>query len=321
MTVGNGWAMEPKPGPWFQSEHSDIRARVILDSINPDGDRVTTVEAIFNRYLLAELNTHRMLSRNSASSRAIPVRKVLSQVLRRPAVPISWGANQAGMQARSDLVGWRRWLAKRLFLWARLPILVVVWLLSKVGLHKQVANRLLEPWVWHTAVITATEWDNVWKLRLHPDAQPEFQELARCMKAAMDASVPVQMRWGSWHQPYLTPEDYGAVAAWASDHDTEEFQMLLPPLSYVSSARCAAVSYVRQGEARDAAKDIALATRLQNSGHWSPFEHVAMAEPGRSGNFIGWKQFRKFFPGESGAISREKCLCGGSSCYACPRCG
>lgn len=298
-----------------------IRARVIADSINPDGDRLTTVETVFNRWILAELNTHRMLSRNSASSRAIPVRKVLSQVWRDPAVPVSWGANQAGMQARSDLSGWRLWLSKRLFLFARIPALVIVWLLSKVGLHKQVANRILEPWVWHTAVISATEWENFFKLRLHPDAQPEFQELARCIKKAMDESTPKKIGWigaklryyDMWHTPYIVPDDVTESMTLGRDEESDVF----PDVIFMSVSRCAAVSYVRQNE-RDVRKDIKLSIRLRESGHWSPFEHVACAEPGWHGNFKGWKQLRKFYPGESGAKNRGSCVCIDSLYTDCP---
>lgn len=274
-----------------------IRAKVIADSINPRGKRLITVEATFNRYLLAELNTHRDLSRNSASSRAIPVGRVIHQVWADPAVPVSWGANQAGMQARRELAGWRRWMARRLFLLARIPAIVIAWVLTKVGLHKQVANRILEPWVWHTVIITATEWDNFFKLRLHPDAQPEFQELARCIKAAMDASTPRKLEWGAWHMPYTDELDDIERRLVSFDHDAS-----IPIRAWISCARCARVSYVRQNEKRDPAADIGMTVKLRDSGHWSPFEHVAIAtEDEHESNFHGgWKQLRKFYSGESG---------------------
>lgn len=273
-----------------------ISARVIADSINPAGDRLTTIEATFNRYVLSELNTHRMLSRNSASSRAIPVKRIMRQVWSDPALPVSWGANQAGMQARSELSGWRRRIAMRLFLLARVPALVAAFLLTRIGLHKQVVNRILEPWVWHTAIVSATEWENFFRLRLHPDAQPEFQELAHCIRVAMDDSIPQDLEWGMWHQPYLQPEDWAAVASMTGDGSFDA----LPATVFMSAARCASVSYVRQGERRDPQKDIDLGARLQASGHWSPFEHVAVAAPGSFGNFVGFRQLRKFYPGESG---------------------
>jgi hypothetical protein len=274
----------------------DIRAKVIADSINPDGVRLTTVEAVFNRYILAELNTHRMLSKNSASSRAIPASRIIKQVYRDPATPVHWGSNQPGMQARSELSGWRRALARRLFLWARLPAIAVAWLLARVGLHKQVTNRILEPWVWHTVVISGTEWSNFFRLRLHPDAQPEFRELARCIKGAMDASSPQHLEWGMWHLPYVQNDDWRAF--WTLEWD--ERSDVVPDVAFMSVARCAAVSYVRQGEDRDPRKDIQLSIRLRNSGHWSPFEHVAVTERGQFGNFQGFKQLRKFYPTEDG---------------------
>ncbi len=278
-----------------------IRARVIADSVNPDGVRITTVEATFNRYILAEVNTYREWSRNSASSRAIPVKKVLKQVWSNPATPIHWGANQSGMQASAELTGFRRWLARRLFLWARIPVLVVVWLLTKLKLHKQVANRLLEPWVWHTAILTSTNWENMFRQRCHPDAQPEFQKLAWCIRQAIGESTPQTLRWGDWHLPYVLPEDWSAVAS--IEHTPRFSSLLYPDIALVGVARCAAVSYVRQSEKRDVKKDLELAARLAKSGHWSPFEHVAVAYQyhAKDSNFdAGWKQLRKYYEGEDG---------------------
>ena len=271
-----------------------IRAKVIADSINPDGVRITTVEGVFNRYLLAEFNTHRVFSRNSASSRAIPVEKVMRQVWSDPALPIHWGANQKGMQARDQLSGWRRWLARRLFLMARIPTLIIVWMLTKVKLHKQVANRLLEPWVWHTIVFTATEWENFFKLRLHPDAQPEFQEFARCCRVALHESTPRQLKWGEWHLPYVSYVEGYLIAG-----DTEGPDPFKNGPAKVSAACCARVSYNR-AYAKSIAEDLVMCNRLESSGHWSPFEHPACAERGRFGNFEGWKQLRKFYAGEDG---------------------
>lgn len=279
-----------------------ISAKVIADSINPDGVRLTTIEATFNRYILAEVNTYREWSRNSASSRAIPVKKVLKQVWSNPAVPIHWGKNQSGMQARAELTGLRRWLARRLFLLARLPILVIVWVLTKLGLHKQVANRLLEPWVWHTAIITSTNWQNMLGQRDHEGAQPEFRRLAQRIRKALDESTPWQMQWGTWHLPYVVVDDWIAVADMPASEDPSEWHAY-PEIALICAARCAAVSYVRQGEKRDPFKDIELANRLTKSGHWSPFEHVAVAVKShcKDSNFdAGWMQLRKYFPKESG---------------------
>ncbi len=280
-----------------------ISVRIIADSVNPDGDRLTTYEATFNRWILAELNTHRMLSRNSASSRAIPVKRILSQVWRDPAEPVAWGTNQPGMQARSELSGWRRWVARRLFLLARIPALILVWILSKVGLHKQVANRILEPWMWHTAIVSMTEDENFFKLRDHADAQPEFQVLARKMREARDTSVPRQIGWGGWHLPYVDGVSIGGP----------NFSHLDPFLEFpkVSAACCARVSYVRQNDRKSVEEDVKLADRLTSNGHFSPLEHPAQAVRGQWGNFEGWKQLRKFYPGESGR-SEPDCTCDGT---------
>ncbi len=275
-----------------------ISAKVIADSVNPAGKRLTTVECTFPRWILAEVNTHRMLSRNSASSRAIPTNKILWNVLRDPTEPVAWGRNQAGMQARSDLSGWRRWLARRLFLLARFPAVIVAWLLSKVGLHKQVTNRIVEPWMWHTAIITATDWENLFLLRRHPDAQPEFHALADEIFQAMYNSKPRELAWGEWHLPYTDEKDdvipHLVPLNWS---------MQYPIRALVSVARCARVSFVRQNEKREPAKDIDMAINtLKAGGHWSPFEHQAQAVEGADGGNLrgGWKQFRKFFVNESG---------------------
>lgn len=261
-----------------------ISAKVIADSVNPDGQRLTTLECTFNRYILAEVNTHRVFSRNSASSRAIPVKNVISQVWRNPAVPISWGMNQAGMQARSTLRGWRLWISKRLFNWARIPTLIVVWLLSKTKLHKQVSNRLLEPWVWHTAIISSTDWGNFFAQRLHPDAQPEFQELAYCIKRALDGSTPVPLGWGDWHLPYSGPDlSYDPIEK-----------------AKVSAARCARVSYGRHLDRRAWEIDISFADSLASNRHFSPLEHPAAATKGKHANFHGWRQLRSLYHGEDG---------------------
>lgn len=204
-------------------------AKVLADSLSPSpaGYRLTTLEATFPRFVLAEFNTHRVFSRNSASSRAIPIVKQLRRVLEDPYVPIEFGSNQPGMQAGPALGGEKMEAAEREWLRARddavrrvlglvtdpdafsadenlLEILQQVegvirdrtqpseWL----NVHKQVANRLLEPFMWHTVIVTATEWDNFWNLRCHPDAQPEIRLVAQGMRAAMEASEPAQLDRG-----------------------------------------------------------------------------------------------------------------------------
>lgn len=265
-----------------------IKAEVVCDSVSPSDERLTTFVLTYPRFIHSEVMTHRALSRNAASSRAIPITKMLSAVWRTPAMPIHWGANQPGMQARVHLSPVRTWMVKQIWLLLRIPTLIGVWLMAKIGLHKQVANRLLEPWMWITVVASATEWENLFKLRIHEDAQPEFCELATQMRAAKDNSWPRVLNQGEWHLPFITQHDRNFLN--------------IDNLKMVSAARCAAVSYVRQGEIRDHAKDFNLYERLvdRDPRHDSPLEHVAMASgsPVRSGNFVGFVQLRKELEGK-----------------------
>lgn len=240
--------------------------KVLADSISPAGHRLTSWEVTFPRIILAEVNTHCMLSRNSASSRAIPVPKRIASVLEDPFVPESFGRNQKGMQPGEALEGAERHLAEREWELACEYAVDRAKALSELGVHKQYANRLLEPFAWHTAVITATDVDNLFNLRVNPLAQGEFQTIARMMKEARDASEPRAVNHAEWHLPYVNPGE-----AW----DLEVGQAGIAGVWKVSVGRCARVSYLTQNGVRDPAEDVALADRLLESGHMSPFEHVA----------------------------------------------
>ena len=256
---------------------SDVK--VIAKSICIDTP-ITTFQLKYPRFIHGELMTHRVFSRNASSSRAIPVRKLLAQVWNDPVVPIHWGANQAGMQAKGQLVGWRLAVAKFLWLGASKAACVFVWGLSKAGLHKQVANRILEPWQWMHTILTATDWDNFYELRCHPDAQPEIFQLATMMYAADVANRARQLSPGEWHLPYIKPDEFGL--------DTEV-------LKKMSAARCARVSYLtHDGKEPNQEQDLALFDRLASGRpvHASPLEHQATPADGRYANFTNWKQFR-----------------------------
>jgi thymidylate synthase ThyX len=267
-------------------------ARVLLDSISPAGVRLTTMEVRYPRFIHSELMTHRMFSRNAASSRAIPIRKMIEAVRAEPALPLWWGRNQSGMQAEVELdpaareraqAEWRRALEDALGHAERLAG-------SELNLHKQLVNRLLEPFAWITVIITATEWANFFTQRTHPDAQPELKHAAALMLAAYRASTPRPVALGEWHTPLILPD--------------EEAELDLETRKRISVARSARVSYLSHDGTRDHVKDLELYERLVNggaNGHWSPFEHVAtpFAEADRwSANFRGWEQLRKRFPQE-----------------------
>jgi thymidylate synthase ThyX len=269
-------------------------ARVLADSISALGVRLTTLEVTLPRIVLAELNTHRMFSRNSASSRAIPVEKVIDRVKRAPFVPEAFGENQRGMQSGESLDETRQIRARMAWLLALERAVDSAEMLVDVGVHKQWANRLLEPFMWQTCIVSATDWSNFFKLRLAPEAQPEIRRAAELMKQAMDESLPSMLLSHKWHLPLVSDADIDEVHS-SSDNPVRDLCM-------VSAGRCARVSYLTHDGRRDLAADVELAERLSVDGHWSPFEHVA--RPGRDpnayyGNFRGWTQFRKILEGTS----------------------
>jgi hypothetical protein len=259
--------------------------KILADSMGPNGHRITTWELTYPRFVHAELMTHRLFSRNSASSRAIPTKKLMRQVRLDPAMPVWWGKNQSGMQAREELAGWRKRLATFLWLETRWLALLAAWLMMKAGLHKQIANRVLEPWMFITVIGTATELDNWFRLRCHPDAQPEIGWVARRMKELYDSSQPTFLKAGDWHVPMV---DF--VEHFEMGHDWDLIRK-------VAVARLARVSYLTHDGRKSYEEDTKLHDRLAEDGHWSPFEHVAQAQPQSinrwSGNFHGWTQYRE----------------------------
>lgn len=260
-----------------------FEAIVLADSLNTaTGDRLTTLQLTYPRFIHAELLTHRMFSRNTASSRAIPVEKMIEAAVTNPAAPIYWGSNKAGMQAGAEVAEPEN--AHTAWLHARDAAVAQARSLASLKLHKQIVNRVLEPFLWHTAIVSATEWDNFFKLRLHPDAQPEMQELAKHMIGALDSSEPKPVFPASWHLPLIFPEDQ---------------ELNLETQRKLSTARCARVSYLTHDGRRDIQADLDLHDRLAASGHWSPFEHVAqpVSESKFIGNFRGFRQYRKQIEG------------------------
>ena len=289
-----------------------ISAKIIADSIAKDTrKRLTTMTVRLPRYILAELNTHRMFSRNSASSRAIPVKKMIEQVKLDPVIPNRWGKNQPGMVAQEELTGETLQAAKDRWLRARDSAVEHAEALVELGLHKEVSNRILESWMWTVSIITATEWGNFYNLRCHPAAQPEMRVLAEAMWAAQDASIPRELDEGDWHLPYVTEDDKEALM---DMHDDAFFKNEVPYPRFVknhefylqklSVARCARVSYLNHdGTTPNYAKNIELHDRLLKDGHASPFEHQATPSPSHSlvppGNLLGFTQYRKLLPNEN----------------------
>lgn len=288
--------------------------KIIADSIAPSGKRLTTWELTYPRMVHAELMTHRLFSRNSASSRAIPVEKMLARIEETPAMPVYWGKNQAGMQAAEELDAESKGLAMLEWLAARTDAVRRSRNLLALGLHKQIANRVTEPWMYITVIVSSTELENWFRLRDHKDAQPEIAWVAHDMRVKFEISKPVELAEGAWHLPYIF------------EQDREEMRIEVPAahvdaqLCKVATGRLARVSYLTHDGKRDLIEDIALHDKLIGPGHWSPFEHVAQAmtreawmnrmqeliwkcdeagelfDASMIGNFSGWLQYRKTFP-------------------------
>jgi thymidylate synthase ThyX len=270
-----------------------IQARVIADSISDSDIRIVTLEAEYPRFIHSQFMTHRVFSRSASSSRARPIESVIEEAESNPVLPLVWGRNQRGMQA------------KEIFASEDVPALNAAWLsardaainhakrLNAMGVHKQIVNRILEPFTHIKVVITATEWDNFFNLRRHDDAQPEIKHLADSMWNAIYSSWPVRRR--DWHLPYVLDEER---EKWPED-----------ACIMFSVARCARVSYMTHGaNAIDHERDHKLHDMLLRDGHMSPFEHQArpnmIGDDVRSSNFAGWQQYRKMIPGE--AIFQKK---------------
>lgn len=313
-----------------------ISAKVIADSISPQGVRITTFELEYPRFIHAEFMTHRLFSRNAASSRAIPVDKAIELIIADTAAPIHWGKNQPGMSAKEEcdapvsltpgaaFANTRRGAWE----WARDQAIFVARAFAKAGYHKQIVNRLLEPFTHIKVVLTATEYDNWFWLRKHPDAQPEIQRLAEVMWEVREASTPVALKEGDWHVPYYRDgywRDSGYVRMSHPDLPAIDSKYpgscTLEEALAISSSCCAQVSYRRLDDTLEKAMSIFQRLVESKPVHASPFEHQATPldwNTGRdgeptwywadgishtdrmnipwSGNFRGWIQHRQLIP-------------------------
>lgn len=330
-----------------------IQAKVIADSKNEFDNRITTMVVTFPRFILAELNTHRMMSRNSASSRAIPFEKMLQSVSNNPFVPIAFQKDHKGMQGTEYLEGEE--LNNALSNWGKAcdRAIEAAKILAENGVTKQLCNRLLEPFMWHTVIITATEWENFFALRCPKyedgmfyqrskkdwiksfkgnrnisldnfegvpwleinkgQAEIHMMTLAEAMWDAYNESTPKELIAGEWHIPFgdnIPTEQLLKIAT-----PTDLMHKLPNDLRIkIATARCARVSYTvvgEEGKEPNYENDIKLHDRLAESGHWSPFEHCAQTMKeydfnydgltpfGMSGNFQGFKQYRKTFNNEN----------------------
>lgn len=306
--------------PYTVEGQNGIKATVLAKSRSAiTGDVMTTMVIEYPRFILAEVNTHRMLSKNSASSRAIPITAMHAQL---NAEPVFWGKNQPGMQAKEELYGDAFTLAKILWDEAKQNAINSSSALNKVGLHKQTANRVTEPWMMMKTVISGTEWANLYHLRDHKDAQPEFAELAEVMRLADDVVNATLLYPGEWHLPYIRCErDFNGTMRYYVDNQ----ELSVDEALMVSASCCAQVSYRKDDTSLEKAEKIF--NQLINSQpcHASPVEHQATPMDKRtwlekltlrkftqdgithvdragnrwSGNLRGWIQHRKLIRGEA----------------------
>ena len=240
-----------------------IEAKVIAHSSHAGCPDLYTIQVRYPRFIHSEVMTHRVFSRSASSSRAVPIDRMIQDVLDDPARPVFWGSNKPGMQAGDDIDD----TVAAVFRWddAVMDAVENARRLADLGLHKQIVNRLLEPFAHISVVITATDWDNFFTLRCHSAADPTMRVLAETIRDRMSASKAQPLDAGQWHLPYG-----GNLSE--------------------SAARCARVSYLRHdGSAPDNADDMRLAGILRAEKHMSPFEHQARPAPNqRNANLSGW---------------------------------
>ena len=269
-----------------------ITAKVIQHSVS-QGISLITFELEYPRFIHSELMTHRVFSRNAASSRAIPISKMMEQILLNPAKPVYWGLDMKGMKAKLAHLEPEKCIG----VWeeAALAALSQARKLESLGLHKQIVNRVLEPFQTMKTIVTSTEWDNFYNLRAHRDAQPEFKVLAEEMQSAAKESVPFLLNAEEWHVPYVSryrcPE-YENIFYYIDNEDQTE--LTLKQALMISSSCCAQVSYRVLDDSLDKAQ--AIHDHLVSSVpmHASPFEHQAMPAKHNEfhANFKGWSQYR-----------------------------
>ncbi len=295
-----------------------FQVKGILLSVSEETNaKLTTLQLTYPRFIHAELMTHREFSRNASSSRAIPVAKMIEQVRNDPAMPIHWGANQPGMQAENKLDPMRQTLNVNYWLEAAEHAANVAEKMSALGLHKQVANRVLEPFQWMHTIVTTASFSNWNGLRRHKDAQPEIKHLADLMAETV-AGMPQQvLKFGEWHLPYIVSGDWEAAALVLKASQTMPSEEgVIEILRRVSAARCARVSYLtHDGQTPSLEQDLQLFERLAGAQpiHASPLEHQATPDvfvwnsslnkevwqlPEQHGNLPGWIQHRKLVKGE-----------------------
>lgn len=302
-----------------------IVVKLIADSIC-NTKRMRTYELQYMRFFHSEVMTHRILSKNAASSRAIPYPRMVELIKTNPAIPTKWGVNEAGMKASKFLNLREAEAATSIWLAARDSMIHHSNVLKDMKVHKQTINRLNEPWQMMKVVLSGTEFENFFWLRNHGDAQPEFELLSSLMQLACNTSIPMMLQPGEWHLPYIDlVRNNGVLEYWS-----EGTQLSLDEARKVSTSCCAQASYRRLDASLEKGDGIYNNLIGSERKHASPFEHqatpmtiqsvdlsdesVVIPHPNKweegtshidsrgqfwSGNFCGWIQHRKLIDGEA----------------------
>ncbi|QUL77209.1 FAD-dependent thymidylate synthase [Escherichia phage UPEC06] len=279
---------------------SMIEARIIADSVGYRSKaRITTFELTYPRFIHSELMTHRLFSRNAMSSRAVPIKTMVKLIRENMAMPVRFGANQPGMQDKGtehDGKVWYDWVedtsgvCHELYCtgreaWAKAAENACEWAerFEAAGFHKQIANRLIEPFQMMKTIVTATEFENFFWLRVDADADPTIEVLAKKMHEAYKASTPELLQPGVWHTPYVDhcfdsgPLGDGHIFAGycVQDEDGNHIMLSEEEALSISSSCCGQVSYRRLNNTKDKALDIYAKLVSGKKVHASPFEHQA----------------------------------------------
>lgn len=309
---------------------SNYHVDIVADSISEHSKRITTFVLTYPRFIHSELMTHRLFSRNAMSSRAVPVNKMIEHVEQNTAMPLHWGKNQPGMQAKeehnSEVTIDLNWILDGLHYkldreqaWkeAMKFAVSVAEGFHEAGYHKQIVNRILEPFQLMRTVVTATDFDNWYWLRDHADAQPEIKMLASMMLEAHNKSQPKQLHETEWHVPfYMSGIWSGLYEKDTTGEEVDRHGHTLEEALMISASCCAQASFRKADESIEKAKSIYKKLVEMRPVHASPFEHQArpitqpqshkhhwewepgvthMDNQGRmwSGNFNAWIQYRQ----------------------------
>lgn len=283
-------------------------AKVIADSISVCSNRLTSIEGRLPKFILAQLNTHKSLSKNASSSRAIPIKQCIREASSKEtrAIPSKFGKAHPGMLATEWFEGDELELAQLRWEIAANRACNTAQSMLDEGMDKQATNRVLDSYIHSNVLITGTDdaWLNFFGLRLK-DADPTMEEFALKCLNAYNASVPDLLTKKQWHLPYV---DLTGVDV--------EHPAIMADVIKISISRCARVSYKSFVDQKPStlAEDLTRFELLLNSRHLSPFEHIATPDESvvfnfttgrlesplmhRWGNFVGWHQYRQMIQGQ-----------------------